>query len=353
MLILPVPIAGDQTQENSVVPLSRYAQLTAHTECQFFGVYDDVAIPYECRKYWTKAQRDWVNFYLNLAQQKLEDYLGYKLSPTWVREDQFDIKSTHRYMTRWGSISKIGTQASSVISSGSAISYITVPATIGPIATTVTDPNEVQIYRPGTDDLLVPSSVTIAGGNVTIRIPKCRLVKLSKMTNDNINGISPTDASNFETTVDIKRVYTDTTQHATYVGLEECDSPPCTEITTTGCGTILNSKIGSVRIVVASYNGGWVNASNCNYSKYYKVLLNYLAKPPDNRDFTMQIMQLAHALMPYAPCGCDWIRSYWNDSRAIPETTDDRVSNDFGVSNGAWETYKWAKYHRLVRAGLI
>lgn len=350
-----VPTTLDLTAENPVIPLSKFAQLTMHTEYQFFGVHDDNAYQYQCNRYWTKTMRDWVNYYLNLAQSLMENELNFTLSPRWITNEQFPIRNSRKYHTRWGYIIEPGIEAIANVSLGETVEYGEEPAKIGPIATTLTATSEIQVFHPGTDDPIVASNVVIANGFLTIYIPKARLVTAAAMVNTVVNGIMPDDNSNFEAEVDIKRIYNDPSTQAIFTKIQgDCATPPCSEEDVTGCITFLNKTTGHALVNMATYSSGaWIanTAAECQ-SGYYKVFLNYKTGwLPSNINVIHPLMQLAMSLLPDPPCSCSWIQQYWTNARQVPE--DAEYDNPFGEGSGAELAWRWVHRTRYLRGGVI
>src|SRR5690606_27938982 len=109
-------------------------------------------------------------------------------------------------LTKWGHIISAGVQAESTLQASATVDYNTEPATVGPLTVTISDVAEVKVYYPGTDREIKPSRMTYSGGQLTIYIPRCRLVETPNTTDD---GMAYTDTDNFLAAVDVKRIYND------------------------------------------------------------------------------------------------------------------------------------------------
>src|SRR3990167_211098 len=247
------PVSGSTTisfapSQQSAVSLARYAEIIEYPECPFFGVAIDFQEDEtgQCRVQWTNLQRNSIARYLAEAQEEIENEVGYFLSPRWVVGSLDDEPNGNdRYvdaqpyklpvLSRWGKIIAPGVMAQATIKSGAAVGYGTEPAAIGTIATTAPT-KEIHIYHPGTDVEITPSSITLNTGTVTINVPRCRLVKLSLQGQINLDY---DDLSNFESTVDVIRIYNDGSTNAE-LGLPHtctavCATNGCTERTQTAC----------------------------------------------------------------------------------------------------------------------
>lgn len=345
-----VALQTDLINETSAVRLARYAKIIEYSECAFFGVNADVNAQYQCREIWTKPQRDTVAKYLAEAQYEIEQETGYPLSPRWIGQGQSDEyqdwqQIRHKVVTRFARFIEGGIQATSTIAAGSAVSHVTDPATVGPVATTVTDINEIRVYHPGLDVEIDPSSITIVGGNVTIEIPRCRMVKQSVADNPD-TGLDYTDLTNFEATVDIKRVYNDSSVQATLAYPSSCTG--CIETTLAGCFYVRNKRLGILDIQL----NGSSNPCGCRAEI---IRLNYRAGADVLTSQAVDaIIRLAHAKMPSEPCGCDIAKRLWGRDRNIPEVlTRERLNCPFGLSDGAWIAWQFAQAMKVYRAGVL
>lgn len=353
-----VPISSDLVNETGSLSLALYANIIGINECGMWGVNDGA--PQGCATIWSLAQRKMVARYLAEAQHEIENLIGYKLGIQWVSEPMQNYKCPAN--TAWGYVVDAGVKATSVISSGEAVSYIGGdPAVIGPIATTVTDVDEIVVYHPGTTIPINPSSVVIAGGNVTIEIPFCRLVAQAFANNPD-GGWNIADVATWgEATVDVVRVYNDPSTAVVLISNHACNvacaSQGCTGYATNACMYVTDPISGAFATFPATYsNGTWRRISigaGCCYD-YQSMQLNYRDGVELNDVSEDAIIRLAHSKMPVTPCGCDPAKMYWTRDRNIPETlTADRINNPFGLSDGAWIAYKFALSIALTRGSIL
>ena len=140
-----VPTVADLRPEDSAVTLPRYAQLIYYDECAFFGVRTDTT-PARRRSIWVKTERDLILKYLAEAQEELEQVIGYPLAPTWITDEQHPYE--YPLLADWGMILEAGIRGWTVISADEAVDHTNDPAVIGPVATTVTDEDEIKVYYP-------------------------------------------------------------------------------------------------------------------------------------------------------------------------------------------------------------
>jgi hypothetical protein len=356
-------VVSDSTllAENSVVTLALYQKVINYPECAFFGVnMSGETTRGRCRIV-LKSDRDQIQDALAEAQQEIEQVTGFPLQPKWFASEQHQygpIAPGLRFrkwqvapvvMTKKSKVIEIGVEAETTISAGEVVDHTNDPAVIGPVATAVTDEDEIHIFHPGTDIEIDPSSVTISGGNVTIEAPRCRMV-LASLADNPSQGLDYTDLSNFESTVDVKRVYNDSSQEVTVVHPKRCN---CTEDTQSGCIYVDDYEIG---ILEVSRNNG--TSCNCNCIPEF-VRINYRAGLNNVGDQVEQqvrdmVIRLAHSKMPYEPCGCDLGANMWRRDRNIPATlTRERVNCPFGLSDGAWFAWQQANAIKVWRASAI
>lgn len=350
-----VPSAVLPIAETSGLPLAHYAQIILFSECSFWGVYNPSDPVGTCDKIWSKSDRDMIAHYLGEAQDEIEQVTGFPLSPKWYTNEEHQPQTF--ITTNWSKVIAAGVRATSTIAAGSIVDYTNDPAVIGPIATTVTDEDEVHVYHPGTDVEISPSDITIAGGFVTIEVPRCRMVAAALSDNPD-DGLDYNDLANFEVTVDVTRVYNDTSTNGSYVWFGSatvCTCPSCTENSETACLTVRNAELGQLGHHRATYSDGWT-ASNCTCRRApVKILVNYLAgvqtMTPQMED---AIIRLAHSKMPRSPCGCEIANQLWKRDRNTPDVLSaERLNCPFGLSDGAWVAYQFAKSMRIKRIGVM
>lgn len=337
-----VAVQSALVNEASAVRLAHYSAIVGYPECAFFGVNrEGDKDTGQCREIWTKEQRDMVLKYLAEAQYEIEQEIAYPLSPHYIGQGQSEEYQDwqpykRRVVTKFARFIEAGIEATANISLGEAVDHTSDPAVIGPVATAVINEDEIHVYHPGSDVEIDPSSITIAGGNLTIQIPRCRMVTEAQADNP-ITGLDYTELANFEATVDIKRVYTNTNTQATLVYLKSCTG--CEEETLSGCIYVRDKTVGVLDIQLSGTNN---NLCRCQPET---IKLHYLAGADVlTRQAEDAIIRLAHAKMPSEPCGCEVIKRLWKRDHDIPDVLDrERLNCPFGLNNGAWIAWKFAK----------
>lgn len=359
-------------RDGLALALERYAQLTGYSECALWGVNNPNEDYNDCdNKIWTLAQRVLVAKYLAEAQDEIEQVTTFPLAPRWIADEQHplrDVSAKRLYTihTRWTRVIEAGVRAEENIALAQTVNHAADPALVGPVATTVTDADEIHVFHPSSDLEINPSKITIASGNVTIEIPRCRMVKESAQNND-AAGLDYNDTSLFESTVDLKRVYNDASENATLVWAHRfeigdcvlCGCATCGELAKAGCVYVRNTRMGALDVLEATYDDDadeWTAVcSRCYCVKPDFVRVNYRA---GLETLTYQaedtILRLAHAKMPTAPCGCDVLQSLWARDRNIPQIlTRERENCPFGLSDGSWAAWRFANSIKVMRAGVF
>lgn len=358
-------IVGPAILDTSCIPLERYAELMEIGEAAFFGLNDGSGNE-PCDHIWTNAERKRIARYLHEAQEEIEQVTGYPLCPTWFEDEAHPY--AYPVHTKWMKVLQCGFKATSNIAAASVVSYATDPAVIGPIATTVTDADEIHVYYPGNTREIMPSAVTIAGGTVTITIPWARLVELSSMENPadgwNYDDIPPSGTSPYTTTVDVKREYLDDSIQAGIIWPHR-DSADCSctcasccgtcgEYSVNGCMYIRDAETGAIDVLPAAHDvvTGWTASCSTCYCELPSIIrLNYQAGlDPITTQMEEAVIRLAHAKMSYPPCGCDTIKDTWaRDHREIENPSMEQLMNPFGPYAGAWFAWRVANAARNQR----
>lgn len=361
-----IPVFNSLIDErDSAVKLARYAQILGIAEDQFFGISNAATQTESCHPIWLLSERQMIARYLKEAQTEIEQVTNFPLSPRWI-VDEFKYYG-YPVHANWTKIIEAGFRNTSTISAGAAVSYVTDPCVIV-VATTVTDADEIAVFHPGTSIEIYPSSITIAGGNATILIPRARMVKLSMQNNDSggltYSVVPPAAGTAFEATVDVKRVYNDdSTQGGLYWhhrdsgGSCDCNCSwccaTCGDYTENACIYIRNPETGALDLLPATFSDNaltWsANCLDCYCAAPDSVRLNYRAGlDPITEQVEDAIIRLAHSKMPSPPCGCGLANDFWSRDRNVPDNiSPEQASCRFGKSDGAYFAWKQANAMRF------
>jgi hypothetical protein len=344
-----IPSVFNATLDVSALSLVRYAQIIRYDENAFFGVNAPDNRERACRKIWTKLERDMVARYLGEAQAMIEQVLLYPIGEKWFVDEQH--KNVSQFFTRWSRIRALGTKATANIALSVALNHTGDPASIAATATTVVIESDIHFYQPGTDVEVYPDTLTLAGGFVSATFPRARLVKESEQDNPD-TGLTYSDVSGagpYIQTIDIKRVYTDSTDVGEFVWpLGKDCLPDCSEETEPACGYIRSSESGVVTLLPST-------SPTCIYYGASEIRLNYCAGREIDATAEDAIIHLAHALMPVLPCdGCDPLMMLWKSDRLIPDQiTQERSDSLFGVQEGAWRAWVYAHKNKHFRMSFL
>lgn len=379
----PIPISSvpstvyDQMEEllttpNCAVSLSRYAKLIGYEEAAFWGVVWENQYLRGCDPLWTEYQRMSIANALAEAQQEIEQAIGYPLCPTYISGtyddnprwvDQQCYKRS--IVTRYPRILAVGVPVTSVIESEAEVDHESVAGVgvIGPLATSATSVEEIKIFYPGSNRQITPSRITLSSGNVTIQIPRFRMLKqefLNEGSDPNSTTIRYENINFFLASVDVKRIYTDSSTQAVLVR-PNCRNNSCAngcyECTQSACMYLRDPFLGVVDVNPANWDADlseWKTNVVCRYN-YSLVRLNYLAGVRSlDLQAELAIVRLAHSKMGRPPCQCDRTGEMWKwDYDVTGAVTRERVNCPFGLSNGAWNAWKWSQDFAARRASIF
>ena len=328
-------VSAEHLIDTLAVPLPRYAQIVDYQEAAFFGVNQTIPSgqrEYACRQIWTRWQRQAVARALMSAQGEFWKHCNYPMVPTFITDERHEYSRT--FLLNNCRVIGLGQKVDTLLVSGLTIDYTNDPAEVS-FATSVTDTNQLHVYHPGTDYEIIPSSIVITGGVATILIPRVRMVAMAYDDNPE-DGWDYTDDTYFEATLDVRRIYLDKTHQINLSGLRGCP----------GIGSwshqwqtayIHNGSIGHIKLARPSW-------TDCDYYPNYADV-NYLCGLTELSTHAEDaIIRLAHSRMPTEPCGCDFLKGMWERDKFVPDVlTAERENNPWGLSDGSWISYNFAK----------
>lgn len=286
--INPVHFAGAKTSSNSAWPNTKSCD-------QVWPQYDWQAEDV--------VSREEVAYQIGEAERSIANVLGYDIAPRWYSSDEQQWPNDHRigrrsghvsqrrhlheFQTRRGYIINPGRRAASEIEIGATIVYSdedgdswkeTATITVAAIGDESAD--EVQIFFAGNSadaafQIRPVRSVTISGGNIVIVADSWLFIDpdLWEAYPGSFReiDISDPDVADCVATVDVYRIYNDTSQvSAELVWPPDpgCTGENCVEITQTGCMLVREPRKGSVSVRAATYaDGSWLYDTQLN--SYY------------------------------------------------------------------------------------
>lgn len=299
------------------------------------------------------------------AETKIEDYLGYRLMPTWEVDEwngthrsyqpenviygALDVRGFRQTVrANWGYMISGGVKSKELVEQDAPIVWTDEnndgyfeTATVT-VITVALDKNEIAVYYPGEDGddswEIRPTEVSISGGIATIRFKRELTVRPEFFDLFDITeaGLDGTDDDNFLSTVDVYRRYNDPQSQVSFLwepfagyfcgtcGGSGC--PSCAYETQTGC-LILR---GDPRTSIVGYWPGewdvdedvfitrpWAVGRNPDIVRlyYYAGWRNrnqkYISRMAP--EWELPVAYMAAAMLDRPPCDC--VSNNWNQWR--------------------------------------
>ena len=246
------------------------------------------------------------------------------------------------------------------------------------LATTVTDPCEIRIYFPGHDGddqwEIRPADVEIAGGMASITFKSWLILDPDLEEAMNAEAIDGDDDTKYVTTVDVYRVYTDTSTQATLMwepdAFDCCSTCVACQIgTQDACMTIRDGELGYVTLHPATYSeGAWASVDLATCRAPDMVRAYYLSgwQAPDvacpgkemDRYWMDAVCRYSAALLDRDVCSCNnserFIDELRRDIAAVRQGIVFQTSNESQIGNpfGTWvgALYAWTRVNAKGRA---
>jgi hypothetical protein len=350
---------------------------------------------------------------ISMVERELAQYLGYWPAPVWIEEEKHMYPRPHRRdyygigLDPRGDRKAIETNYAKVISPGvRAVTLIGTATTGGSslvytdeasdnfyetatvtLPTTPTDPREIKAYFTGKDgeqdwEIRVPRSVEITGGNVVMRFDSWLFIDPDLYEayppEAGLDAIDVSTVSNFVTSVDVYREYTDSTaisarfyreSSCTLCGGSGCAT--CARETQDGCFHARDPEVGIIVPTAGSYDATdaqWEQVSWTDGIEPDSLHIWYQAGEQGQKykkslttdplsDFWAQtIAWLATTRLERPLCGCtnvtnlhtwlttDLSRNTQEQSFFNPEVM---LRNPFGTMRGEMAT--WRRVHNFVK----
>jgi hypothetical protein len=398
----------------TLIPIDRVAYHLQLDPFHFNGITSNYRRnAYACSDTWYqhdwqsagKLSRESIATALRMAEDIVVQHLQWWPVPQWIEED---VLMPNYFKTEWTNYYNATGRAKSVTASYGFIvetgrktsSLIDSPATVFSdedgdgldetvtitFATTVTEEDELHLYYPNQDgrdewEIRPVDSITITGGVATIvfkkyLIPLWNLVEQVPLDGDAHILIDGDDNTNFLRTVDVYRVYADTSQQITFTydpSQYYCSSVPCEVITDTGCLFIRNPRLG----ILAYQRADWDSDNSTFVNKYFynppvKGTIYYRAGKQNqrakfpNRQMDEKLERLlvyyALSLVDTELCGCCNTRNTWNfmsqDLSLVNREEShvvqwDDLRNPLGTSRAAMLLWKHIQVIRLTKSQAV
>jgi len=322
--------------------LDRYQEILRLPIEAFNGLNNPDALDvYECPNIWKQSERDFLATFIAQAEEMREEELGYHLAPIYIDDEEQDYGVPTTLNRKY--LIEIGTKTTTIIEAGVVLDLGVETAPNDPVvvtvATTVTATDEVKVFYPGEDIEIRPSNISISGGIATIRIPRSRLVD-PDLNDDREDHLSYYENDNFLVTVDISRVYTDTSDGAYLVwdsvarvvaGVQTY--PDARETTQRANIQILGQvarRIAEISTYPASTDGSGSTFVYCVQPTTIRV--SYLSGKQSSMRTELETARLSHILSPRAPITCPYVMQLWAEDRA-PDSSG--IVTPYGGEKGA------------------
>lgn len=330
------------------------------------------------------------------AELEMAAEAGFNLMPDWTTEERLPYPQPaipgvyNMYGTnpkgqlnslelRKGYVISGGVRAKSAISLGAAVvrsdadgdgyaetCTVTVP-------TSVTDSNEIHIYYPGKSSAdsweIRPINVTLSGGNAIITFKAWQITAANQMDRLNASPLDAENAANYETAVDIYRVYNDESTQLQFMwenggGLDCCGTcQACQFSTQAGCFHLREHRIGLIVPAPASWDSSisqfttqeWTacRAPDQIRAWYYSGWRGQgLDRPKVTLDpyWKNAIAYFAASKFDRAVCGCSNVSNFidkWRRDASFSSqeeggftVTPEMMANKLGTTMGALYAYK-------------
>lgn len=396
----------------TTIPVQRIADVLQIDPWHFNSVYTKQhPVTNACDDVWYqhnwqsagKVSREDAASVLKQAEDTVAERLGWYFLPRWITEEVklpshyrtelYNFANSHgerkSVITRWAKVYEVGVRAKVLIEEGVATVFVDddgdgfdeiMQVTV---ATTVTDPEEIRVYYPdkeGKDIYEIrPITVSISGGIATIEFAKYLgvledLLEMQRDPGEDTIAVDGDDNTNFLRTVDVYRVYTDTSDQVTFHNENgcSCGEEICEFCNETGCLLIRNKELGILAYRRATWNedtGKFETA--CHTYMPLLATINYRAGLT-NTELDMPTRQVdpgwermvifyAISLLDTDICGCK------NTKRIIEHQIEDLAmvsqersyslswdayDNPFGTTRAALALWKrvYAENARMVRS---
>lgn len=415
----------------TMLSLSRWAKIMGINPVHFWGgTAENLATPIvpiksSCGTIWfqyewqddDKVSRYEIAQAIESAEFEIAQALGWFPAPMWVYGEEHQYPRVYRreyfgtggnprglaksVNTRFGKIIEIGRRATTLIDTATKLGgelvysdedtdgfYETATITV---ATALTDVKEIKIFHTGYNghpgwEIRTPRSITIAGGNVTIVVDAWLLIDPTLYefypTDQDSTAIDLSTINNYVESVEVRRVYTDTTENSAEfywenadVGCASCSGAGCEacgQVTQSGCARIRSAEDGILSALPASYDsdtGLWTTAASWSGYRepdrlklwYYAgdrtyEYLNDLSLDPLPMRMAMAIAYMATARLDRTVCSCTNVEDkYEKLSRDVTEGY--RESSFFVTEDGRWSSFGTRfgeiQAHRLIFRGNV
>lgn len=371
--------------EDKYAKINDYRKFTLH-DIWDFNQLTGLASNVSQYKSLNQDDREVIARALTQAMNIMARHLGFYTQPTFITEEiklgKAALISGQSHKLSYGHIQALGAKGLTALDEGSTITYSDVQAIgtedTGTVSFTdsATDLSEIKIFFTITDGAPAAADArfeipikTIArsGSTVTITFHRANAVKpngLWSQPYDDVNYLSKNIGTNsdddlYVTTLDIYRVYADSTDVATYMGskydrtLEKADGGA--QDTTAGTAYIENAELGIVRIqpvTASSFSSILPEKVQIKYYAGYPLMDSYadphLPEPMLN-EAVMRLANLERAIDTQGEHHPRWF--VFKDDEKLPGRDNPvqpgLLNNPLGIKNGHVAVWKIIREWKL------
>lgn len=320
----------------------------------------------ECNSVWTQKQRDWLSLYLQQAEQKREQQVGYHLGKKVVFDEQHQVPPhLNPYTLDKKHLLDVGYPTLDDLQLGEILTgdYAAGLDPVEIVVTTDVSTDEIIVCYPGENVQIRPSSVkattpTYGSRYVTIKIPWARLIK-PELNDDREDHLQYSDTTNYLETVDVKRYWFDKSLGAQYVWLNGCcceNFTSCSCDCEPNCQTACTIKKGDRAPRLSEI---WLQPATFDEQTATVTCFTYCPSP-DLIQITyvsgkvtllneLATIKFGFALSPFQPCDCSDVVMYWQDAKAyVPG-----VLTPYGSTRGAIDAWAEDSQQRIGAGGKL
>lgn len=349
-------LLGDQQLR---LTLDRYQEIMQLPIAAFNGLnWPDEDPKVECSTIWSQANRDNLALWIAAAEERREQELGYHLAPIWITDEEHNYNNGTVILDK-KLLVEVGSPTYSVVGDSVAITHrdggsnIIDPVEVSVDVGAVVDTNDIIVRYEDTSTDIRPSSVTIAGTVITVKIPRSRLVKPEVMDNRQ-DHLYYVDDDNFVDAVDIILESVTLDGSVTFVWSNSQITCPagCSEVTQPGCYTTHGhraKRISKAQVWPASYTDDVPSGAIFKYPcRPWAVRVSYLSGRQNSMNTELLTARLAHTMMPAEPCSCAYVEQYWKEDRVQTE-----YMSGYGSMQGAINAWNADFRHRIGAGGML
>lgn len=343
-----------------------------------------------------RVGREDIAMAIQAAEQEIAAEVGFNLLPDWTTEERLPYPQPampgvyNMYGTNpRGMLNSLEVRKGYVISGGvraKSLIFASSPVALSDadgdsysetctvtVATTVTDINEIHAYYPGKSGAdgweIRPITVVLTGGNAVITFKRWQIVASAGQEQINPDPLDAENAANYETAVDVYRVYNDPSTQLQFMWendgyWETCGTcAACQFSTQAGCFHLRDHRIGLIVPAPATWDSSSSSFTTMEWTACRapdQVRVWYLSGFQDQSldapkvkmspYWEFAVAFFAASKLDRAVCGCSNVQQFidkWQRDAAFSNQeeggftlTPEQAGNKLGTSMGAMYAYR-------------